>query len=55
MGNENERNSGINDHKERHNLTCAICCVTSDDPAKLCAPTGFSGGSFCKCVSENQE
>lgn len=59
MGRDNERISGV-DSKEcheltkgEHDLTCTICCATSDDPAKLCAPTSFSGGLFCKDLSGN--
>ena len=51
---------GVDDVQQRQELTkgendlsCTICCATSDDPTKLCSPVSATGNLFCKDFSGN--
>jgi len=61
MRHDNGRICGIDDIQKRqelakgeHDLSCSVCCATSDDPTKLCAPVRASEDLFCNSPLKNK-
>jgi hypothetical protein len=60
MRNDSGKICGMDNVQERQEMTkgendlsCTICCATSDDPTKLCAPAKDTENLFCKDFSGN--